>query len=110
MGGNGLSACRLPRHKGRTHRACMRHLESFSFYRYVTCYHPLRHSRVPIFCNVFGNLNNPVFRSLARYARTWLTGSNKVSVNAVSNTDIVVKNVEVISYIVWLRLCIMQQL
>jgi hypothetical protein len=27
-------------------------LESFSFYRYVACYHPLRHSSVPIFRNV----------------------------------------------------------
>jgi hypothetical protein len=26
-------------------------LESFSLYRYVTCYHPLRPSNVPIFCN-----------------------------------------------------------
>jgi hypothetical protein len=29
--------------------------ESFSFYRYVACYHPLRHSSVPVFCNVSGN-------------------------------------------------------
>jgi hypothetical protein len=30
-------------------------LGEFSFYRYVACYHPLRHSSVPIFCNVPGN-------------------------------------------------------
>jgi hypothetical protein len=30
-------------------------LDSFSFYRYFACYHPLRHSNVPIFCNVSGN-------------------------------------------------------
>jgi hypothetical protein len=35
-------------------------LESFSFYRYVACYHPLRHSSVPIFCNVSGNYEKPV--------------------------------------------------
>jgi hypothetical protein len=28
---------------------CKTNLESFSFYRYAACYHPLRHSSVPIF-------------------------------------------------------------
>jgi hypothetical protein len=36
-------------------RHVQKNLESFSFYRYVACYHLLRHSIVPIFCNVSGN-------------------------------------------------------
>jgi hypothetical protein len=36
---------------------CNINLESFSFCRYVACYHLLRHSSVPVlfFCNVSGN-------------------------------------------------------
>jgi hypothetical protein len=30
-------------------RVCKINLKSFSFYRYLICYHPLRHSSVPIF-------------------------------------------------------------
>jgi hypothetical protein len=36
-------------------RHVQRNMESFSFYRCVACYHSLRHSSVPIFCNVSGN-------------------------------------------------------
>jgi hypothetical protein len=32
-----------------------KNLESFSFSRYVACYHPLRHSSVPFFCIGSGN-------------------------------------------------------
>jgi hypothetical protein len=53
-----LSATYVTKHS----RHVQTNLESFSFYRYVACYHPLRHSSVPIFCNVLGQ-RFPTFSS-----------------------------------------------
>jgi hypothetical protein len=44
------------------YEVCKINLESFSFYRYVACYHPLCHSSVPIFCNMPEIMNNPVYK------------------------------------------------